>query len=157
MISYGCPNCGNMMNDTEEKCRYCGTINPNYSSVPKKIKNVVPEEKPKEKLESSPSPVSPVYSNKSRGVCGLLQLIFGFGLGRFYSGHTRIAVAQLLITLFGLCMFYSGFSDITTVSAVAKLTLGVLTFFPAKMWTFIDGIIILSNRNFKDSTGKVMK
>lgn len=37
------------------------------------------------------------YSDKSRTVAGVLQLLLGgFGAGRWYTGHTGIAVAQLL-------------------------------------------------------------
>ncbi|WP_394616758.1 NINE protein [Lentzea sp. JNUCC 0626] len=37
------------------------------------------------------------YSDKSKIVAGLLQLFLGgFGIGRFYTGHTGIAIAQLL-------------------------------------------------------------
>lgn len=37
------------------------------------------------------------YSDKSKLVAGLLQLfIGGLGIGRFYTGHTGIAIAQLL-------------------------------------------------------------
>ncbi|MGP4110418.1 TM2 domain-containing protein [Streptomyces sp. 4N509B] len=37
------------------------------------------------------------YSDKSKIAAGLLQLTVGyFGVGRFYTGHTGIAVAQLL-------------------------------------------------------------
>lgn len=124
MNNYECPNCGNVMNDTEEKCRYCGTTNPTYSPVNKMIKHVVPG--------GSTDQNSGVYSSKSRIACGLLQLFFGgLGIGRFYSGHTGIAVAQLLLT-----MFTCGFAGI---------------------WGFIDGILILVNTKFTDSDGKIMK
>ncbi len=40
------------------------------------------------------------YSDKSKMVAGLLQIFLGsFGVGRFYTGHIGIAVAQLVITL----------------------------------------------------------
>jgi hypothetical protein len=36
------------------------------------------------------------YSDKEKVVAGLLQLFIGvFGVGRFYTGHTGIALAQL--------------------------------------------------------------
>lgn len=124
MSNYECPNCGNVMNDTEEKCRYCGTTNPNYSPVNKMIKHVVPG--------SSSDQNGGAYSSKSRIACGLLQLFFGgLGIGRFYSGHTGIAVAQLLLTIFSC-----GFGGV---------------------WGFIDGILILVNTKFTDSDGKIMK
>ncbi|GAA3852782.1 DUF1707 domain-containing protein [Saccharothrix violaceirubra] len=52
-------------------------------------------------------------SNRSKVVAGLLQIFLSFGIGRFYTGHYGIAIAQLL-TCGGL---------------------GV--------WTLVDGIILL--------------
>jgi TM2 domain-containing membrane protein YozV len=58
------------------------------------------------------------YSDKSKVVAGILQLVLGaFGAGRFYTGHTGIAVAQLLVT-FGTC--------------------GI-----GQIWGIVDGIMIL--------------
>ena len=31
MKSFECPNCGNLMDDNEKRCKYCGSANPNYS------------------------------------------------------------------------------------------------------------------------------
>ncbi len=124
MNNYECPNCGNVMNNAEEKCRYCGTANPTYSPVKRIINNVVPE---------SSNNSNENYSPKSRIVCGLLQIFLGgLGAGRFYSGHTGIAVAQLLLSIF---------------------TFG----FVGPIWGLIDGIIILTNQNFTDSNGRIMK
>jgi TM2 domain-containing membrane protein YozV len=37
------------------------------------------------------------YSEKSKVIAGLLQLFFGgLGIGRFYTGHVGMAIAQLL-------------------------------------------------------------
>ncbi len=55
------------------------------------------------------------YSDRSKIVAGILQIFLPFGIGRFYSGHTGIGVAQLLLAFFGI---------------------GIL-------WAFIDGIILL--------------
>jgi hypothetical protein len=62
-----------------------------------------------------PSSPPDLYSDRNRVVAGVLQIVFPFGVGRFYTGHTKIAVAQLL----------------TSIIAV-----GVV-------WSFIDGIILL--------------
>jgi TM2 domain-containing membrane protein YozV len=59
------------------------------------------------------------YSDRSKVVAGVLQLLLPCGVGRLYSGHTGIGVAQLLLTLF--------------------FGLGAL-------WAFIDGIVILAGR-----------
>ena len=55
------------------------------------------------------------YSDKNKIAAGVLQILLPFGIGRFYTGDTRIAVAQLLTSL---------------------LFVGVI-------WSFVDGIILL--------------
>jgi hypothetical protein len=56
------------------------------------------------------------FSDKSKVVAGVLQLFLGgFGVGRFYTGHTGMAVAQLLTC--GGC----------------------------GIWSLVDGIILLVN------------
>ncbi|WP_028931841.1 DUF1707 domain-containing protein [Pseudonocardia asaccharolytica] len=58
-------------------------------------------------------------SDKSKVVAGVLQLFLGaVGAGRFYTGHTGMAVAQLLVTLF--------------------------TFGIGAIWGFVDGIVLLA-------------
>lgn len=56
------------------------------------------------------------YSDRLKVIAALLQLFLPFGTGRFYTGHTGIAVAQLVLVVFGV---------------------GVV-------WSFIDGIVILA-------------
>jgi TM2 domain-containing membrane protein YozV len=70
--------------------------------------------------QGAPYGVDPVtgepLSDKSKMVAGLLQLLLGsFGAGRFYTGHTGIAIGQLVTC--GGCGF----------------------------WSLIDGIMILVN------------
>nr|WP_197008367.1 TM2 domain-containing protein [Longispora fulva] len=61
-----------------------------------------------------------ILSDKSKLVAGLLQIFLGgFGVGRFYTGHTNIAIAQI---------------------AVTWLTCGF-----GSLWPLIDGILILVN------------
>ena len=59
-------------------------------------------------------------SDKSKVIAGVLGITLGgFGAGRFYTGHTGIAVAQLVVTL---------------------VTCGLGAF-----WGVIDGILLLIN------------
>ncbi len=58
------------------------------------------------------------YSDKSKLVAGLLQLLIPLGIGRFYIGDTKTGVWQLLVTIF---------------------TCGI-----GGLWPFIDGIILLA-------------
>jgi hypothetical protein len=58
------------------------------------------------------------YSDRHQVLAGVLQLLLPFGIGRFYTGHTGIALAQLLLVFVGV---------------------GVV-------WSFIDGIVLLVGR-----------
>jgi len=75
------------------------------------------------------------YSDKEKVLAGLLQLFVGcFGVGQFYTGHTGIGVAQLLITV---------------------LTLGFLA--PVSMlWGLIDGILMLTG-SVADKQGRPLR
>ena len=70
------------------------------------------------------------YSEKSKLVAGLLQILLPLGIGRFYLGDTGIGVAQLLVTIF---------------------TCGI-----GALWPFIDGIILLATDS-KDSQGLMLR
>jgi TM2 domain-containing membrane protein YozV len=70
-------------------------------------------------------------SDKSKVVAGVLGIALGgFGAGRFYTGHTGMAVAQLLVTL-------------------ATCGLG-------HFWGLIDGIMLLVNGG-TDAQGRVLR
>ena len=67
-------------------------------------------------------------SDRSRVVAGVLQIVFPFGIGRFYTGHTGIALAQLFTMFIGI---------------------GVI-------WSFIDGIVLLTNGG-NDADGRPLR
>jgi TM2 domain-containing membrane protein YozV len=70
-------------------------------------------------------------SDKSKLVAGILGIALGgFGAGRFYTGHTGIAVGQLIVTIF---------------------TCGLGHF-----WGLVDGILILVNGG-TDAQGRVLR
>src|SRR5690349_5894011 len=70
-------------------------------------------------------------SDKSKVVAGVLGIALGgFGAGRFYTGHTGLAVAQLVVTL---------------------VTCGLGHF-----WGLIDGILLLINGG-TDAQGRVLR
>ena len=69
---------------------------------------------------------------KSRMAAGILGLLLGgLGIHNFYLGYTGKAVAQLLITL---------------------LSFGLLAFIPA-IWGLIEGVMILTDKNYLDADG----
>ncbi len=70
------------------------------------------------------------YSDKSKIVAGLLQVLLPLGIGRMYMGHTGMGVAQLLVTI---------------------VTCGV-----GALWPFVDGILILVN-DTKDAQGRMLR
>ncbi|MDH6193887.1 TM2 domain-containing membrane protein YozV [Mycobacterium frederiksbergense] len=74
------------------------------------------------------------FSDKSKGIAGLLQLfgLFGFvGIGRIYLGQTGLGIAQLLVGL---------------------LTCGI----GALIWGVIDAILILTDR-VRDPQGRPLR
>lgn len=74
-------------------------------------------------------PVSPIVSNKSRVIAGILNIVFP-GVGRMYLGYTAHGVLQLFL---GLCT-------------------GVLW-----LWSIIDGIVMLSGGLQHDGYGRVLQ
>jgi TM2 domain-containing membrane protein YozV len=86
-------------------------------------------------MQAAPFGIDPVtgipFSDKSRMVAGLLQIFVGsFGVGRFYTGHTGIAIAQI---------------------AVTWLTCGV-----GALWPLIDGIMMLTGK-VPDAQGRPLR
>ncbi|MFI0738267.1 TM2 domain-containing protein [Streptomyces sp. NPDC021100] len=68
------------------------------------------------------------YSEKSKIVAGILQIFLGtLGIGRFYTGHVGMGVAQLLTC--------GGFG----------------------LWALIDGIIFLVSDTRTDKNGHVLR
>jgi TM2 domain-containing membrane protein YozV len=70
------------------------------------------------------------YSDKSKIIAGILQILLPFGIGRFYIGDNRLGVIQLVVTL---------------------VTCGV-----GSLWPIIDGIIMLVTDS-KDARGYVLR
>ncbi len=85
-------------------------------------------------VREAPYGIHPVtgqpYSDKSKVVAGILQLVMPFGIGRFYTGHTTLGILQAVVT-FGTC------------------GIGCL-------WPFIDGIMMLQG-NVTDSDGRPLR
>ncbi|GAB3259194.1 hypothetical protein GCM10027448_30970 [Nocardioides dilutus] len=70
------------------------------------------------------------YSDKSKLVAGLLQILIPIGIGRFYIGDNKTGIIQLVVTL---------------------VTCGI-----GALWPFIDGIIILATDS-KDANGYMLR
>lgn len=70
------------------------------------------------------------YSDKQKLAAGLLNILLPFGIGRFYIGDNGTGVAQLLVTI---------------------LTCGI-----GALWSFIDGILMLTGEP-KDAQGRPLR
>jgi TM2 domain-containing membrane protein YozV len=70
------------------------------------------------------------YSDKSKIVAGLLQILIPLGIGRFYIGDSKTGGWQLAVTL---------------------LTCGV-----GALWPFVDGIVILASDS-RDAQGRMLR
>lgn len=82
-----------------------------------------------------------MYSDKSKIVAGLLQILPGFilglgGIGRLYAGHTMLGLIQLVATVIGWISFWCGFFTGFTF----------VIFGLAWLWFVIDGIVLLAGR-----------
>jgi hypothetical protein len=71
------------------------------------------------------------YSDKSKIVAGLLQILLPFGIGRYYIGDTKIGVWQTVATV---------------------LTCGL-----AHIWVLVDGILMLVHDDTKDVHGYILR
>lgn len=69
-----------------------------------------------------------MISDKSKVAAGVLQILLPFGIGRFYTGHTGVAMAQLLTSLM----------------------------FVGVVWCVIDGILLLVNGG-QDAEGRRLR
>ena len=84
---------------------------------------------------SAPFGIDPItnlpYSHRQKLTAGLLQIFLGgLGIGRFYTGHTGLAIAQIAVTL-----LTCGFGGI---------------------WPLVDGILMLTGK-VKDVDGKPLR
>lgn len=87
------------------------------------------------------------YSDKERLTAGLLQLIPSMmgipGIGRLYTGHMAIGLIQLIGTISGWVF--------------TCILVGLLWGIPLWIWGVIDGVLMLTNKRFTDSDGRVLR
>ncbi|WP_159806198.1 TM2 domain-containing protein [Cellulomonas citrea] len=82
-------------------------------------------------------------SDKSRVAAGVLQIFLGtLGVGRFYTGHTTIAVLQLVGTVVGV--------------ATSWLGVGILLVVGVSLWALVDGIVLLASPS-TDARGLLLR
>ena len=81
------------------------------------------------------------YSDKTKLIAGLLQILVGFGVGRYYTGHTGLAIAQTVACGFGIFI-------------LSWFTCGLSAF--VVFWTLIDGIVLLATDS-TDEHGRLLR
>lgn len=82
------------------------------------------------------------YSERQKIVAGLLQIFLGyFGVGRFYTGHTNLGVAQ--------------FAACAVAGILAPFTCGLSML--ALLWPFVDGIVMMVSSNSRDAQGNMLR
>jgi len=91
------------------------------------------------------------YSDKSKVVAGLLQLLLGAllglgGVGRTYAGNVGLGVTQIVLSVVGWGSFWCGFLFI----------LPWLVFFGLWVWFVVDGIVMLAGRPV-DGQGRLLR
>ena len=79
------------------------------------------------------------------GLVAILTSFFGFNVGiyNFMLGFTGKGVLQLLLWIGGW--------------ATVWLVIGFIPLFIVWIWGVIEGIIILTNKNFRDADGNLLK
>jgi TM2 domain-containing membrane protein YozV len=81
------------------------------------------------------------YSDKSKIVAGILQILVGFGVGRYYTGHLGLAIGQTAAVVVGVFL-------------LSWLTCGLSAL--VVLWTVIDGIILLATDS-TDANGRLLR
>jgi TM2 domain-containing membrane protein YozV len=82
------------------------------------------------------------FSDKQKIIAFVLQFFLGkFGAGRFYTGHTNLAVTQLIACMLGVWVF-------------SWFTCGLTAF--VLFWPIIDAIILLATDS-TDSDGRPLR
>lgn len=114
-------------------CKFCGTELEDNATFCSKCGKQVEGEVVVNSVGINQTNATCEKSSKSKIAAGLLQIFLGgLGIGRFYTGHIGIAVAQLVLSIFS-CGAVGG------------------------IWGLIDGIVILTTKDFKDADGKIME
>ncbi|HYV44404.1 MAG TPA: TM2 domain-containing protein [Myxococcaceae bacterium] len=130
-----CPNCGTRITQGVTVCATCGTdLSAHLAQVPPPPPPPPPPGSTMARAGSQammPPPPPMGVSDKSRMAAGLLQIFLGgLGAGRFYLGHTGIAIAQI---------------------AACVLTCGI-----GWVWPLIDGILMLAGK-VNDAQGRPLR
>lgn len=77
---------------------------------------------------------------KSKKAAGLFGIFLGaYGVHNFYLGYKSKAIIQLIMTIVGTVLSY--------------FLIGLIPIFAVIIWSIIEGIIILTSKEYKDARG----
>ncbi|MCR4698313.1 MAG: zinc ribbon domain-containing protein [Bacilli bacterium] len=81
MANFECPNCGNIVPESDRCCKYCGTANPNFSNPKKGFNNITSTLNSTFRSSNNSSSSSSASSAKSKkqfsvGIFVLLLIFF---------------------------------------------------------------------------------
>ncbi len=136
-----CPFCGTQVTEEQEICTNCGVEMGSFGLV----------------------------SVKSKVAAGLLAVFLGkFGVHNFYLGYTKRAAVQLGLMIFSYVIVFASFFSTAASSyyfmrdsAVFSLLAAVIIFLllagGVRIWSFIEGILILCGKIKKDGKGRILK
>lgn len=129
-----CKNCGKKLeDDSRDICTDCEI---EINNGPIKYENNTNYDTGKNEDSKKSEVYSESKPGKSKIAAGIFAIFFGsFGVHNFYLGYNGKAIAQLLITI---------------------LSFGVFSFVSA-IWSFIEGILILTGEINKDANGNPLK
>ncbi len=118
-----CTQCGSALASGATFCGSCGAPSATVGATAVALSG------------SAPFGIDPLtqvpYSHRQKVTAGLLQIFLGgLGIGRFYTGHTGIAIAQIAVTL---------------------ITCGL-----GGLWPLVDGVLMLTGK-VKDVDGRPLR
>ncbi len=130
-----CSQCGNQVASGTTFCPVCGA-RMDASLTGSKVGQPIAAQTFQSSSSVAPYGVDPrsglPYSSRSKLAAGLLQIFLGgLGIGRFYTGHVGMAVAQIVVTF---------------------VTCGL-----GAIWPLVDGIMLLVADDAKDADGKPLR
>ncbi|MCL2357762.1 MAG: NINE protein [Defluviitaleaceae bacterium] len=111
-------------------------------------------------------PPAPQVGRNSRTACGLVAILVcvfasNFGIHNFMLGYKGKAIAQLVITIANHALFWT----VGTIFNIVTLGFGYFITLPlylliwaaVDIWGIVEGIMIFSNKDFRDADGNLLK
>ena len=138
-----CPFCGEQVTPEQKICMNCGVEMENYGAI----------------------------AVKSMVAAGLLAIFLGsYGVHNFYLGYIKKAVIQLVSVIVGIIAYvgslvalvavtesYSYSSTSASLMVVLILLVCIILIIGVRIWSFVEGILILCGKINTDGKGRSLK